>query len=91
MADVRKIVKTKSRRPFLARFIGTETCLAGVVIKPNETYRITYVPDMNTRCGHEWLWFEIATEGKRLFSSRNKSAMCPYSNIDAFMENWEII
>lgn len=62
------------------RFVGTRTQLRGLTVRPGHVYRVLMVGG----CGQ--FTVRIYDPG-----SPRYFADCPYSNLAAFMANWEVI
>ena len=64
----------------LLRFTGATTRLSGLTVRQGRVYRVFLV----SGCGS----FQV-----RIYEPESpaKYAVCPYSNLASFMENWEVV
>lgn len=86
MVDINKVVEMNDHASFKAKFVGGKSYLKGLTVKPDKVYSLTFMGKFGR---DDWLWFEIANTKRSLFGT--KSAQCPYTSIDTFMENWKLL
>lgn len=88
MVDLNNIIEHKSSEQFKAKFIGVKSRIYGMKVYPNVIYTLKYKPYIYDR---GWLWFEISRVKKGLFGREIEWGLCPYTSIDTFKSNWELL
>lgn len=71
---------------FTARFTGKSEMHNGVLIRRGRLFRVSYKGHDDLR---EWEWFEFRPVRRWLLEA--DSTRIPYSSIDTFFDNWEVV
>lgn len=88
MVDLNSIIEHKSAEQFKAKFIGGKSRIDGMTVYPNVMYTLEYRQSIKSG---GWLWFEISRVKQGLFGRKIERGLCPYTSIDTFKPNWELI